>query len=322
MVGAVAGSPGTLPTNWAVTSSGLTRTIVGIGTELGLPYIDIRLNGTATAIFAEIYFDAIISAGAAQSWTNVFYLKIITTPIAPNSYILATVVRGSSTTIPTQAFTPTSNLSRFAQTITTPTGATSVQPLISFGLTVGATYDFTIRIAAPQMELGAFATTWIPTTTATVTRNADVASRTGVSSWIGQTEGSIFINVNFNPLSTNRDIIYLGDSSNAFRIVFSAGNAITVGVRTASTSVNYISTGTLAAGTYKIGFGYKSGDHVLYINGTQVGVSTSTSMPVGTLSSISLGNPVINGPIEQPLAQAAIFLTRLTNEQLSQLTTL
>lgn len=209
---------------------------------------------------------------------------------------------------------------------TTDTGATN--PTFAFAGSLSSprnpsvSTSGTMYIWGCQVEAGAYPTTYIPTTTAAVTRNADVASKTGVSSWIGQTEGSIFINVNFNPLSTNRDIIYLGDSSNAFRIVFSAGNAITVGVRTASTSVNYISTGTLAAGTYKIGFGYKSGDHVLYINGTQVGVSTSTSMPVGTLSSISLGNPVINGPIEQPLAQAAIFLTRLTNEQLSQLTTL
>lgn len=49
--GAVAGSPGTDPTNWTMTASinGLTRTILGTGVEDGIPYIDVRYNGTAVA---------------------------------------------------------------------------------------------------------------------------------------------------------------------------------------------------------------------------------------------------------------------------------
>jgi len=49
MVGAVAGSPGTLPTNWTrQNSSGLTQTVVGVGVENGLQYVDINLSGIAT----------------------------------------------------------------------------------------------------------------------------------------------------------------------------------------------------------------------------------------------------------------------------------
>jgi hypothetical protein len=43
-----------------------------------------------------------------------------------------------------------------------------------------------------QLELGSYATSYIPTTSASVTRNADVISKTGISSLIGQTEGTIF----------------------------------------------------------------------------------------------------------------------------------
>jgi hypothetical protein len=66
-----------------------------------------------------------------------------------------------------------------------------LQPLDSSGAAVvGATADFW----GAQLETGAFATSYIPTTTATVTRAADVASITGTnfSSWYNQTEGTVF----------------------------------------------------------------------------------------------------------------------------------
>jgi hypothetical protein len=44
-----------------------------------------------------------------------------------------------------------------------------------------------------QLELGTSITSYIPTTTATVTRNADIISNTNVSALIGQTEGTILI---------------------------------------------------------------------------------------------------------------------------------
>jgi hypothetical protein len=43
----------------------------------------------------------------------------------------------------------------------------------------GVAIDITLRIGMPQLEQGAFATSVIPTTTATVTRATDVASING-----------------------------------------------------------------------------------------------------------------------------------------------
>jgi hypothetical protein len=52
-----------------------------------------------------------------------------------------------------------------------------------------------------QLEQGAFATSYIPTTSATVTRAADVASvtETNFSSWYNQTEGTVFVDVTARP---------------------------------------------------------------------------------------------------------------------------
>ena len=50
-----------------------------------------------------------------------------------------------------------------------------------------------IFIYGAQLEAGAYPTSYIPTTTGTVTRNADVISKTGISDLIGQTEGVLFV---------------------------------------------------------------------------------------------------------------------------------
>ena len=174
-----------------------------------------------------------------------------------------------------------------------------------------------------QLEANAsYATSYIgPTTSAAVTRVADAAYKTGISSLIGQTEGTIFVEMDFNPYSENRDIIYVGTSAQAYRLVATIGSAIVAGARVSSVSISYVSSSALTAGKLKIGFGYKSGDHVLYINGTQIGTSANTSVPTGTISEVNM-QAIINGTLAQGVNQTLLFKTRLTNAELAALTTL
>jgi hypothetical protein len=55
-----------------------------------------------------------------------------------------------------------------------------------------------------QLEAAAFPTSYVPTTTAAVTRSADVASITGTnfSSWYNQSEGTVFVDVASAPNNT------------------------------------------------------------------------------------------------------------------------
>jgi hypothetical protein len=96
---------------------------------------------------------------------------------------------------------------RLACTHTTSAGTTAVSSF--FGLGTGSFLgDGTsgIFIWGAQLEAGSFATSYIPTTTATVTRAADVASMMGTnfSSWYNQSAGTLF---------TEYDLI--GDSGSA-----------------------------------------------------------------------------------------------------------
>jgi hypothetical protein len=337
MVGAVAGTPGTLPTNYTASSGtlGLTRTIVGTGTESGLTYLDVRFNGTASSTGnTRIAFEATtgIAALVGQAWSLTTYAKIVSSPNAPNSLALVITERnsaGSGLIEGTSTIVPTSSLQRFTFTRTN-TAATCafVEPLISFALTNGATYDFTIRIAAPQMELGAYATTFIPTTTAAVTRLQDTASKTGVSSLIGQTEGTIFAEVYISQLqgAVARTLIDIGSTNNRIFVGFTgeASNTIRLQIDTSVSTVRVDFRAVIASiGTIKVAAAYKNGDCALYVNGVAGTQIVNTSFSFTTLASLVLGQTISGTAfLNDSIAQAALFPTRLTNAQLAQLTTL
>ncbi len=187
MVGAVAGTPGTLPTNWVNGQlAGLSRQIVGVGTENGLPYIDFRFFGTtntADGIRIDLEGGTIIAAATGQTWAYSLYSKLISgTPPTTSFTFFERNSVGGGITSGNVAFAPTSTLTRFSATRTLSGGATVafVQPSLNIATLISTAYDFTIRIAAPQMELGAYPTTYIPTTSATVTRIADSFSRNNI----------------------------------------------------------------------------------------------------------------------------------------------
>jgi hypothetical protein len=333
MVGAVAGSPGTLPTNWNQSGGGGLTTTISLGTENGLSYVDIRYNGTATQSFLELRFEGTtaIAALTAQTWTASAYLKAISGTIPTSQLtIIERTAAGGFITQGSTLSTPTSTLQRFTLTRTLSGGATVafVQPLILFTLTIGAAYDFTIRIAAPQMELGAYATTFIPTTTAAVTRLADTASKTGVSSLIGQTEGTIYLEADIQKY--NESGFYIAISAGA-----ELGNAIYVQQPTSgnlqilirktgnANSTVSILNANWTAGVNKVAIAYTATTAEVFINGVSKGTTSFISAPA--CSQITIGSRPDN-PGQLVGAgnynQAALFPTRLTNDRLAEITTL
>jgi hypothetical protein len=333
-IGAVAGSPGTVPTNWSVNNLfGLTQTIGTIGTESGLSYIDFRFNGIANASGSlEIRSEAPtqIAALNSQVWTNSTYVKLVANPSPANSIGLGIYERnlvGTALAFGQQTITPTTSIARFTFTRTLVGGATVafVQPSITFNLTSGATYDFTIRIAAPQMELGAFATTFIPTTTAAVTRVRDAASKTDITSLIGQTEGTLFVEFDFTQTAEISTVISISDgtSTTNFVLVYKLDtNVLSARIRTAGTDQILINTGTLTSGSYKLALAYKQNDIAFYVNGVLIGTDDSANIPA-TLSRLSISEiGTASNVMFGRNAQAALFKTRLTNAQLAEITTL
>jgi hypothetical protein len=197
-----------------------------------------------------------------------------------------------------------------------------ISPLISINTIAATAYDFTIRIAAPQMELGAYATTFIPTTTAAVTRVADAASKTGVSSLIGQNSGTLFVEWD----NSDRGLINLLETYNnasgltgTSTILIQKSLANQLNIRVFDSLGNYSDnfTATMPNGTNKLALAYQPGSAVYYLNGTFVGGNTRTYVFGSTRDAVGL-----DGRAPYPRAQAALFPTRLTNAQLAEITTL
>jgi hypothetical protein len=215
----VIGSGGVLPTNWqAFVASGISHEVVASGTSNGLAYVDLKLSGTSTASgFIQIYPESLtqVVASSGQSWTASMYLAVVAGSTGNITDPRISVVgRDSGATLlenTNLSVTLTGTLARHGVSRAL-TNASTVRVSMQFLGTVadGATIDITLRIAAPQLELGAFPTSYIPTTSAAATRSADSAVVTPISSFYNQSEGTLFAESSSTALSTGDKSGHLG----------------------------------------------------------------------------------------------------------------
>jgi hypothetical protein len=177
-----------------------------------------------------------------------------------------------------------------------------------------------------QLETGSVATSYIPTTSAAVTRNADVISKTGVSGFIGQSVGTLYAEVDVRNFQADGRILAISNGTSDNRIMLQKGANATLQaiVTTASGTVADIATASgTTAGVYKVALGYAADDFVLYVNGSQIGTDTSGAVPACT--DVYLGKIETSGTTNQlndRIRAAAIYTTRLSNTELAALTSL
>jgi hypothetical protein len=173
-----------------------------------------------------------------------------------------------------------------------------------------------------QLEAGSYATSYIPTTSATATRVADACSKTGISSLIGQTEGVLFVDFNYEAkpdVNGNIVMIIYGASGEAF--IYILGGNLLLQVYNSGVVQGNISISIGAVGRKKVAFAYKQNDFVGYMNGTQIGTDTSGTIPA--MSTLRLGEYYATGySLNSGINEAVLFPTRLTNAELASLTTI
>jgi hypothetical protein len=108
-------------------------------------------------------------------------------------------------------------------------GAFPARTTLTFTPSAGTlTLTVTGSVTSAQLEAGAFATSYIPTTTAAATRNADVANITGTnfSSWYRQGTGSIFMKyILQNTTAAYSARFDNGSVSNSVQFIANANNA-------------------------------------------------------------------------------------------------
>jgi hypothetical protein len=175
-----------------------------------------------------------------------------------------------------------------------------------------------------QLEASSYATSYIPTTSAIVTRNADVISKTGISSLIGQTEGTVLwdIYIETPTAADNENILNMDNGSfgNTIYIQKTASASISAEMYYGGSVQASFSKSSIVKGRYKCAFAYSNNNTVFFVNGVQVG-STDTSCSVPATSRLQLGQGALgfsNGNINL----TTLWKTRLTNAELSAITTL
>lgn len=173
--------------------------------------------------------------------------------------------------------------------------------LSTFG-TVVDTYG-SIHIWGAQLEAGSFPTSYIPTTTATVTRSADVASITGAnfSSWYNQTEGTVFSDSNIIASQVQTQTVWHlggGSFSTSLRQPQGSANqfrAVIGGTFTAIPGTG----GLLSANTSKAGVAYLGTAGRLQVGTSGVdqtgGNIDANKLDIGSVSS----SAVLNGTIRR-----------------------
>jgi len=177
-----------------------------------------------------------------------------------------------------------------------------------------------------QVEQGTFPTSYIPTVASTVTRNADVISKTGISSLIGQTEGTMFCDFRVNSLATFGTILSVNSNStsNYIYATINSSGQLKVEVFNGAVQTQIFSTVTVG-NRYKLAFGYKTNDFVLYINGVSIGTDTvGTTFSGTTLSRVDfdITLPTTFSLSSLSINSAQLYKTRLTDNELQTLSTL
>jgi hypothetical protein len=332
------GSGGAVPTHWAsanAAANGVSTEIIGTGTEAGLSYIDIKFSGTPSASSSvTIFFEANTQVVAAngQTWAASAYYKLVAGSLSNATVrhtISGRVAGGTSvagqasqpTITPTSAALSTQRSSAaFAFTDAT---VERVNGFVNIVYTSGNPIDLTLRIAAPQLEQGAFPTSYIPTTSAAATRATDVADITSISSFYNQAEGTLFAEGVIRKNTDGTPLLFDDTTENEVaRIsVLSSGIPSLVvvdgGVSQAAIGIGSAITEPF---TYKMAGAIKENDFQAALNGTLGTADTSGTMP--TVTRLRIGRRLAaTGVYSGHIAKIAYWPRRLSDTLLQQLTT-
>jgi len=177
-----------------------------------------------------------------------------------------------------------------------------------------------------QNEASSFPTSYIPTTSATVTRPADIASNTNASSLIGQSAGAVYFDFTLDNLysnaQTNQPVLwYMKNGGAGERYVeLINGNLLYYVEYDGSTVIATISSPAINAGRHKCAIAYANNDMVFYVDGVQVGIDGSGTPNGYSTVSTQYYNSFYYGQCK--VHSLAPYTTRLTNAQLQELTTI
>jgi hypothetical protein len=180
-----------------------------------------------------------------------------------------------------------------------------------------------LEVYGAQFEEASYPTSYIPTYGTIATRTSESCSRTGISSLIGQAEGTIYFEGS-QILPQTCVPFQLSDTTNANRVQIEIGSStaplcvITSGGTTQAVIVG--STYPLGQNR-KIAVTYKANEFKIYQNGVLIGTDTSGSVPI-SLTALYVGSESGTPYVGFDVKQILHFKTALSSTDAITLTTL
>jgi hypothetical protein len=259
-----------------------------------------------------------IAVSASTAYTFSFWVKRGTATAL--SYSIFNNTAGSNIVAPTSYYNQTSSAwARVSFTFTTPAGCTSIAifTLINGGSTG------TVLLWGAQLEAGSFATSYIPTTTASVVRSADVCSITGsaFTSVYNESEHTLFAQASAMSHANFGSYLSFDNGMNeqsALAGFPSPNAAVCYVVDGGATQANTQLSLTLNQNN-KMAAGMKLNSFQIAVNGALGTQDTSGTMP--TAVDLKIGRAWNSATISGTYAQVKIFKKRLPNAKLQALTT-
>jgi hypothetical protein len=201
----------------------------------------------------------------------------------------------------------------------------------------GSVYDYTGNAAlgfyiwGAQLEAGAFPTSYIPTTSAAVTRSADSAVVTPISAFYNQSEGTLFAEATPKTESLHngfqRVLLTANDNTDLNQITIGQGGS---GNLDKLVFVSFINAGGgtaemfggsgIAGSTQKAAGAYKASDFAFSVNGGAVDTEASGS-PASGITHLFIGRRPADGFVSGHIRKIAYWPRRLSNALLQSLTT-
>jgi hypothetical protein len=182
-----------------------------------------------------------------------------------------------------------------------------------------------IYLYGAQLETGAFATSYIPTTTSAVTRSADLASITGTafSGWYRQDEGTMSIEYRDRGVSgTNRTPYALSDGTGNNRIqLFLSGTTVINNrhvVAGTNNNPNVLSAILNAKNRHAITSAV--GSCTAASNGTPSNTTTPAAMPIINRLNIGINGEGIGDYLNSHVARITYYPVRIPNPLLQAIT--
>jgi hypothetical protein len=203
----------------------------------------------------------------------------------------------------------------------------------NFGIVARGNYHQSVDVSfwGAQLEQGSYPTSYIPNHSGgSETRNADECTKTTISGLIGQTEGTIYCEFEYNGAADSgvfNRIIGLGTGVTQNRILLAKNDTtaelVAFAVTGGTTQVFQAIAGTSIIGHHKVAISYKANEYKVYLDGQLKFTDTSASVPATTDVYIGTAEDgTTNNELGGVVKQSIIYKEVLSEDNCKALTTL